>query len=219
MTYHFNASEYAELHGLVFREDYPHKPPAEIPNGDGKVDSKRYRHVALKYLPGFGTARERNALIAYLTYAHECAELVADALAVPAAFRPDLRYGALRVLEYAPCDFSHEHTDFNLYTLALYRDRPECFHRGAEWTDIPTAALALNRGLHLGQLGEAVGLGSATRHSVSASAETQHSIVYFAIPDHDAPIGAATVRLWLNERMARSRTAFTPYAAAGKAGV
>jgi hypothetical protein len=48
--------------------------------------------------------------------------------------------------------------------------------------------------------------------------------VYFAIPDHDAilpphdggPLGFkvsnCSVRSWLNERMARSRTAFTPYA-------
>jgi hypothetical protein len=87
---------------------------------------------------------------------------------------------------------------------------------------LPDAALVLNRGLHLGELGEAIGLGRATRHSVLPSAYPQHSIVYFAIPDHEARVPGTysaenpdvemTVREWLNERMARSRTAFAPYA-------
>lgn len=214
----FDADDYAALHALVFREDYPHKPPPEIPNGDGNVDRKSYRHVALKYLPGFGNAAERDLLLSTLYWAHLNAESVYDALGGPPAFRPDIRYGALRVLEYAPGDFSHEHTDFDLFTLALYRDRPDHFHRQGEWTDLPTPALALNHGLHLGELGEAIGLGKATRHSVSASTSPQRSIVYFAIPDHEAqlpegnPDGSTiSVRNWLNERMARSRTAFTPY--------
>jgi hypothetical protein len=39
-----------------------------------------------------------------------------------------------------------------------------------------------------------------------------HSIVYFSIPNHDAILpDGTTVRDWLNERMARSRTAFKNY--------
>lgn len=216
----FDADDYSRLHALVFRGDYPgYKPTVtEIPNGDGKADAdKRYAHVALKYLPGWGTAVERDLLQSCLLYAHLCAESVAEALGVPAAFRPDIRYGALRVLEYPPGAVSHEHTDFDLFTLHLYRDRPECFHRCYPDVDhIPDEALGLNPGLHLGELGEAIGLGAATRHSVSASSYPQHSIVYFAIPDHEAVLYQATapslnVREWLNERMARSRTAFAPY--------
>lgn len=225
----FNQIGYAVLHDIVFRGDYPgYKPTVtEIPNCDGKADAdKRYAHVALKYLPGWGTAIERRVLVAMLEEAHGRAEMVYDALGGPPEFRPDIRYGALRVLEYPPGAISHEHTDFDLFTLALYRDRPECFRRAEEWTDIPTAALALNRGLHIGDLGEEIGLGKATRHSVVASDQPQHSIVYFAIPDHEARIGEEfvradgftvrpTVRDWLNERMARSRTAFTAYQKAG----
>ncbi len=226
----FDANDYARLHALVFRGDYPgYKPTVtEIPNGDGKADAeKRYAHVALKYLPGWGTGPERDLLLSALYWAHLNAESVYDALGGPPEFRPDIRYGALRVLEYPPGAISNEHTDFDLFTLALYRDRPECFQREVEWTDLPTAALALNQGLHLGELGEAVGLGRATRHSVVSSTGTQHSLVYFAIPDHEARLPAhtegphhgETVREWLNERMARSRTAFVPYAGAGKVGV
>jgi isopenicillin N synthase-like dioxygenase len=217
----FDADDYSRLHALVFRGDYPgYKPTVtEIPNGDGKADAdKRYAHVALKYLPGWGTAVEWDLLQSCLLYAHLCAESVAEALGVPAAFRPDIRYGALRVLEYPPGAVSHEHTDFDLFTLHLYRDQPECFLRqDADMTQLPAGALALNPGLHLGELGEAIGLGKATRHSVSASSYPQHSIVYFAIPDHDAVFDRnklrywngddVTVRDWLNERMARSRTA------------
>lgn len=229
----FDADDYTLLHSLVFRGDYPgYKPTVtEIPNGDGKADAdKRYAHVALKYLPGWGTSAERQFLIGFLYAAHLVAEAVADAMGVPAPFRPDIRYGALRVLEYPPGAVSHEHTDFDLFTLALYRDRPECFQRSIDHrafsfdqADAFSRACELNTGLHLGELGEAIGLGPATLHSVTASPETQHSIVYFAIPDHDAilpphdggPLGFrvsnCSVRSWLNERMARSRTAFTPY--------
>jgi hypothetical protein len=35
--------------------------------------------------------------------------------------------------------------------------------------------------------------------------------VYFAIPDHEAPLGEGNVRDWLNERQARSRTEFKKF--------
>ncbi len=50
-----------------------------------------------------------------------------------------------------------------------------------------------------------------------AATAPQYSIVYFAIPDHDAMLPATderpaiSVRDWLNERMARSRTEFKKY--------
>jgi hypothetical protein len=212
----FDGSVYANLHALVFAGDYPgYKPTVtEIPNGDGKADAdKRYAHVALKYLAGYGDANVRQYLTLKLFEAHVLAERVYDALGGPPEFRPDIRYGALRVLEYPPGAVSNEHTDFDLFTLHLYRDQPDRFMR-SDVPAMPAAALALNPGLHLGELGEAIGLGKATRHSVLASETIQRSIVYFAIPAHETPMpnGAGNVRGWLNERMARSRTSFTPYA-------
>lgn len=238
----FDRSEYDMLASIVFRPEYPGWKPdvKEIPNGDGKVDEKMYAHIAPKYLPGFGTGRERTLLMRALFRAHEVAEKVADELHVPQAFRPDIRYGALRVLAYPPATgISHRHTDFDLFTVPIYRDQEDKFVRYAshdfrdsgynQRRDNFDSADEVAPGLHLGELGEAIGLGGATPHEVLPSDEGQLSIVYFAIPDHDAILtfgspkagalhrdgtqktGDWTVKEWLNERMARSRTAFKAY--------
>ena len=226
--FQFNAADYAELHALVFRGDYPgYKPEViEIPNGDGKADAaKRYAHIALKYLPGWGTAAERCILMSALAHAHDVAERVAEALGVPKAFLPDLRYGALRVLEYPPGADSAAHQDFDLFTLHLYRNTHAPFYYVGSQVEANQAfaarhcaALELNPRMHIGQLGEAIGVGTADTHGVDPAAETQHAIVYFAIPDHDVVIEPRpadgeriTVKAWLNERMARSRTEFKAY--------
>jgi hypothetical protein len=214
----FSEIHYKVLHSLVFRPDYPGWKPdvKELPNGDGKVDDKKYAHIALKYLPGFGTAEERNTLVEALFLAHAHAERVADAFSVPKEFRPDMRYGALRVLEYRPGQLSHPHKDFNLFTLQLYRDKPANFI--ADLSAIPAEVRELNSQCIIGEMGEVIGLGPATLHEVPPLKKaTQHSIVYFAIPDWDAklpgfdPNEHMTVKSWLNERMARSRTAFKSY--------
>lgn len=216
----FTDEDYHTLHRLTLAQPYPgHKPGnIEYPNGDGRPGTYRYAHIAPKYLPGWGNAIERNTLLQALFDAHAEAELVYDALGGPQEFRPDVRYGALRVLEYGPGAHAPEHTDFGLFTLHLYRDPLDTFHRS--WVSPPPSqlALAINPGLHLGELGEAIGLGQAVPHWVTPTAGVQRSIVYFAIPDHEAQIpegnpdgSTISVRNWLNERMTRSRTAHTQY--------
>jgi len=219
----FDRSEYDLLASIVFRPDYPGWKPdvKELPNGDGKVDEKKYAHIAPKYLPGLGSGRERTLLLRALFIAHERAERVFDELVQDGIgferFRPDIRYGALRVLEYAPkIGLSHPHRDFDLFTLQGYRSDPSPF-KAYDRQHVPATALEIDPGLHLGELGEEIGLGKATLHEVVPSDETQFSIVYFAIPDWDARFvegergGSPTVKDWLNERMARSRTAFKAY--------
>ncbi len=232
----FDRSEYDRLASIVFRPNYPGWKPnvAEIPNGDGKVDVKKYAHIAPKYLPGFGSSRDRVLLMRALFIAHERAEIVADLLNVPQAFRPDIRYGALRILAYPEnTGISHMHTDFDLFTIPLFSEQKEDSFRRAvdhsaftsEQIDDFADADELAPGLHLGELGDCIGLGPATPHEVRPSPEGRLSMVYFAIPDHDAKVttysrfhGGApdkpvevTVKAWLNERMARSRTAFKAY--------
>lgn len=243
----FSAADYQTLAQIVFaleadgRPRYPGYRPevVELPNGDGRADrAKRYAHIATKYLTQAGPA-DAVRLNPYLLRAHAEAERVARALGVPEAFMPDIRFSALRVLEYPPGATSARHTDFDLFTLLCYRDRPEWLVRHRTPGEIPLHLDALDcvsPGLHLGELGEIVGLGPATPHEVVPvydapwkSAPTwpaprmrQHSIVYFALPSHDArfpgpqdssvwtnlPYGALagqTVGQWLSERMARSR--------------
>lgn len=212
----FSTSDYLRLHELVFRSDFGGYKPSvtEIPNGDGKADvAKRYAHIALKYLTD--EIGLRSNLMPYLEAAHGEAVQVARRLALPVGFMPKLEYGALRVLEYKPGATSNRHEDFDLFTLMLYRDQPDRF---VSYEDEyrPGQSLAIMRDLnaqaHLGQLGEAIGLGPATPHEVLPSERVQRSIVYFAIPDHGAVLpGGVKVRDWLNERMARSRTSFKAY--------
>jgi hypothetical protein len=253
----FTKEEYEALHALVFRPDYSGYRPSvlEIPNGDGKADTeKRYAHVAPKY---FTTDEQRETLTPYLEKAFNLARAAADLAKFPADFMPDIRYGALRVLDYPPGAVSNLHEDFDLFTLMMYRDQPDRFVAhddkptlgGSSPTRWPPGSLdpvhvepsrivalhpdgsvsrtkpvgeaigkirLLNKQAHLGQLCEAIGLGKATPHEVLPSETRQCSIVYFAIPDHDAvlpldPDPKRTVREWLNERMARSRTEFKKY--------
>jgi phosphohistidine phosphatase SixA len=202
----FSTTEYSELHRLVFRDGYAGYRPTvrELPNGDGKVDhGKRYAHVAMKYLPE-RIAGDDAILYCYLARAHQRALAVATALGVPDEFMPDMQYGALRVLEYPAGEGGHAHTDFDLLTLMCYRDQPDRFV--SDWHDMPEDVQALGHQTHLGEIGELLALGRATRHEVLPSAAPQHSIVYFALPSHAARLSdGRTVGEWLSERMSRSR--------------
>lgn len=204
----FDYTDWQKL-STLFQPDarYPgYKPEVkEIPNGDGKVDAeKRYLHVALKYDPP-------EWAIGYLARAHFEACRVAEALGVPAEFYPRVADGTLRVLDYPAGAGSNAHTDFDLFTVLCYRSESDALVRvragGLDALD------TISPGLHIGEIGELVGIGPATPHMVLPSAARQQSIVYFAIPDlaallptHGAQRTGLTVGQWLKERYARSRT-------------
>lgn len=222
----FTEQEYWRLHELVFRPDYSgYKPEVvEIPNGDGKADAeKRYAHVATKYMK---THQQRADLMPFLETAHALAVQVAEAINLQPEYWPDMGRSALRVLEYPPGAVSNLHEDFDLFTLMLYRDQPDKFIAQDNFDNVePSVRLlemrAINPQAHMGQLGQVIGLGPVTSHEVVASATPQHSIVYFVIPSWHRMIdgrvqestlpSGVTVRDWLNERMARSRTEFKKY--------
>lgn len=200
-------TSYATLSSIVFSGHYPGYRPdvLEKPHGDERVDAeKRYAHVVEKYLARLEpTGWERSVLEAALDEAHWLSLRVAKALRVPEAFMPRREHGALRVLEYPVGAISNVHTDFDLFTLMMYRDQPEKFFSAGEVSD---AVRALNSQAHLGELAELLGLGRATPHLVLASETVQQSVVYFAIPDHSARLpSGVTVGEWLAERMSRSR--------------
>lgn len=216
----FSETDYEQIHALAFRDSYPgYKPEViEIPNGDGKADAvKRYAHVGLKYFRE-GNPRDQQ-LRGALEEAHSIALRAGAAIGLPPQWMPDIRYSMLRILEYPPGAGSNLHRDFDLFTLMMYRDQPDRFvarepeKRVVYRDESPLSRIQrINAQAHLGELGEAIGLGSATPHEVLPSEKPQRSIVYFAIPDHDTRMPSGeTVREWLNERMARSRTQFTPY--------
>jgi hypothetical protein len=183
--------------------------------------AKRYLHVAPKYNPPAWA-------MAYLARAHYEACRVAETLNVPAAYYPRVADGTLRVLEYPPGAGTVEHKDFNLFTIVLWRSTPEDLEVepdrdfGRDWHASGCAyhrrhmARELSPGLHIGELGELVGLGPATPHRVPARAYAQKSIVYFAMPDHAVRLrrrkiaptvyeDGPTVGQWLKDRVKRSR--------------
>jgi hypothetical protein len=220
----FTATDYEIIHKLVFRPDYPGFRPdvTEIPNGDGRADSeKRYAHVAPKYIfdPKCGLSNSEASILA--TYYSVGLRKAVNAFESAGGFcdwEPVYDYSSLRILDYPPGAVSNQHRDFDLFTLMLYRDQPDCF-RAVEETVSPVLAKlrAVNPQAHLGEIGELLGMGSATLHEVLPSATRQRSMVFFAIPDHAMVLTPSfdghdvTVKEWLNSRMARSRTSFTPY--------
>jgi hypothetical protein len=215
-TVGWDARTYRVLHDLVFRGDYPGYRPEvrEAPAGDGRIDfDKRYAHIATKYLypagrEPWGTAAERGVLLDALLAAHREAYDVAVALGVPNPYRPNLYYGALRVLEYAPGVGSESHQDLSLFTTHLYRNVQEPFWR-EQCDRLPAAALALNPWLHLGRLGELVGLGEATVHGVHGAEVTQEAMVYFAIPNHDVALpDGERVGAWVDREIAKMRVTY-----------
>ncbi len=196
----FDTADHAKLCSLFGSGYAGYKPDVlEAPNGDGKIDAqKRYLHVALKYSPP-EWARW------FLARAHFEACRIAEAIGVPAAYYPKVENGTLRVLEYPAGAGSAEHTDFDLLTVHCYRSTPDDFVRCNRY-DVDTRAEAIDPDVHFGDIGEAVGLGVATRHLVHPRPYAQQAIVYFAMPANDAlmPNGSRAID-WIADRYARSR--------------
>lgn len=209
----FTESDYNALAALVFRDDYPGNATArgvvEAPDGDpGARDTgKKFSHVALKYLKTYGRdvpgASGRVAqLERYAVKAWRAAREVGEQLHINnTRFAPKLEYGCLRVLEYpavvganAIRNGSAQHTDADLFTINL-------------WRNVPNPGLPGGPGsIHMGRLGELLGLGAAVPHHVDPLPVVQRSLVYFAIPDHAARLpGGGTVGEWLAEQMKTMR--------------
>ena len=196
----FNAVEYDVLHSIVFSTSTPYpgyRPEVvEAPAGDAarRDVGKRYAHIATKYLAKYdGHPAYHSLLERALVRAHGRAVQVALRLGVPSEYMPSYEHGALRVLEYPPnVGASHVHLDSDLFTLNCYRN-------------VPNESLG-RRAVHVGRLGELLGIGPAYPHSVDPLPVTQHSIVYFAIPPHAAVLSSGeTVGDWVTRELAKMR--------------
>ena len=195
----FTHEDHSKL-ATLFNANYAGYRPEtlEAPNGDGNVDvTKRYLHVALKYAPP-------EWAIAYLAHAHFAACQVAEALKVPDAYYPKVENGTLRVLEYPAGSGSAAHTDFDLFTVHCYRDTDDFERLDA----VDPRAEKVDPHVHLGDIAQEIGLGTATRHQVNARDYPQRAIVYFAMPANNAvmPNGQGALE-WIADRYKRSRVA------------
>jgi len=200
-------ADYDTLHYIMFQDDYPgYKPNViEAPNRDGKLDShKRYAHIATKYLNEYKNAHNRRILRSYLDKGHKLALEVYNQLSIPVEFKPDIERSALRILEYPPGSITHPHCDFNLFTLSLYRNLPECFRYTL--LSPPEHIRKLNQQIHYGELMKEIGIADPSEHEVIKSNETQYSIVYFVIPAWESMLPSGeTVGVWLDRNIKLAR--------------
>lgn len=211
----FDRATYDALHAVVFRADYPGFKPnvIEAPNGDGRLDAhKRYAHVATKYLNAWApTSRVERAMwelmLAAFQQAFTHAEDLARRLGVPDRYRPSVDACALRVLDYGPGAGSEIHTDVSMFTVMCYRDQPDKFRVHADDHPDAVRAHAADAQLHFGRLGLQTGITSrALAHWVEPSETTQRSIVFFALPSHDAVLPSGEgVGAFVTREMAKMR--------------
>jgi len=176
----------------------------ESPNGDNNWDNKKvYAHIAPKY----GIENPTAAIIytrALIQAAKACKYLK---LPLPG---PD---STLRILHYPVGASSHSHTDFDMFTLCLYRNDTSGFvYEEIEQDKVLTSARTLFPGIHFGELANLLTVGAAlksTKHRVQSLSTVQKSIVFFCMPELDTKIHKlnCTVLEWLNERKERSRRA------------
>lgn len=204
----FTEDDYNILHDLTFVDGFPGFTPdvIESPNGDGNLDSEKlYSHVSWKYLNQLPFGTERSTLTEYLQKAHVLAEAAAWELNLPVKWHPHFASGTLRILKYPPGAVTHPHTDFDLFTINMYRNETEHFVYPNDDAPIFNNPHLKNT-FQTGELLEILGYGKATVHEVLPSQDVQKSIVYFAIPNPELTLPCdMTVKDWLDERLARSR--------------
>lgn len=193
----FTEEEYNDIYQLTFAaSDYAGYRPEvqESPNGDGNWDkAKRYAHIATKYNPG-------PELMRYYSQAFEEACRVSKQLGIPCRLMPDWHSCCMRILDYPPGAGSAEHTDFDLFTIQLYREHPEGFVRTGT---VDQEDESISSGIHFGEMAEVANFRKAMSHYVKPLNVRQRSIVFFVLPNPEASL--ITVGEWLTERYTRSR--------------
>lgn len=194
-----DATVFEQLYQTMFSHGFTGYTPAiaEAPNGNGKVDvQKRYSHLNRRTLPSASPA-EIGLLSTVFNGCMGAAFEHVRTMNIPHSFMPSAEDSTLRVLEYPPGATSAEHTDFDLFTINLYRSHEDLI--------VPKMPI------HFGELAEIISGGwlKATSHHVKAhSTQTQRSAVFFVMPRLDAVLpDGVTVRAWLNERKSRARVA------------
>jgi hypothetical protein len=193
----FTEADYQRIYDLTFNDSsYAGYRPnvQEAPNGDGKWDEdKKYAHIATKYFPS-------PELMTYYARAFEEACRVHRDLDFPRRLSPDWNSCCMRILDYPPGAGSAEHTDFDFFTIQLYREIPEGFVRTGT---VAQADESISTGIHFGEMAEVANLRKAMPHYVKEMDVRQKSIVFFVLPNPDVPL--ITAGEWLAERYARSR--------------
>jgi hypothetical protein len=200
-----NKDEFDKLRAYAFSEANPGWKPAvqEAPNGDGKWDlNKRFAHLAPKYF----NESTPQFVLDHWADGMRTAERVSRQLGIPAAMMPGPD-STLRILEYPPGAVSAEHTDFDLFTLRIYRNLESPFKYLGWGGRVLADARKDFEGIHFGEIMAVLSERFlATKHKVTATpGEWQYAAVFFAVPPWAAKLPSGkTVHEWMTERLASS---------------
>ena len=194
---HGEPTNVTKLREIMFAEDWPgYKPEVrEIPDGQGEVDQhKRYSHISLHDLDKYDG--EHKAFLTRLynqAYKH-AVQYYEQRMGLGDQAIPAIEECCLRLSEYPPGVGGEAHTDFDLFTMNLWRS-----HRDL---------LIPRRPVHYGELLELLTYDEvAHRHRIEPhETDTQVAVLFFVLPARDTKLpGGRTMGEWLDERLARSR--------------
>lgn len=174
----------------------------EAPNGDGVWDEqKEYAHIAPKYFTPDTPLEVRKIYDDVLAYA----EAMCLRLGLPDGVFPGPD-STLRLLRYPPGATTAPHTDFDLFTLSLYRSHTNAFaYLGGDCAELQRAR-EISPGIHFGELMTEITGVPATEHETWPLHVPSVSAVFFVIPPHEFVVpSGVTVGEWIKERVARSR--------------
>jgi len=202
-------NEYEKLAEFAFSEGNPGYRPTvtESPDGDGVWDdAKKYAHISPKYMKAAPESEAKAYAQKIYDRSFEEAARVCGELAVPKEFFPGPD-STLRVLYYPSWASSSAHTDFDFFTLCMFRDRTEGF-RYLDKKTLPELQKAreISPGIHFGELYQEVLGVKPTKHEVVGLPLPQKSAVFFVVPPHESVLLSGTsVGNWMAERKHRSR--------------
>lgn len=202
------------LLNTVFRDEWPGFKPnvIESPDGNAQWDTEKlYSHINKAYYSKVDHGKQwvfNTPMEIHKQWCHY-ARHVAMRLGVPPEFWPQDEDSTIRILMYPPGASTARHTDFDLFTLPMYRNITECYTGVFDEDTIFEEVNTFQR-LHIGELLHEINpTFKATPHFVKPDERRrwQYSAVFFAIPDHHAmlPNHGPTVGEWLEERKGRSR--------------
>ncbi len=201
--------QYETLATFAFSDKNPGYRPSvvEAPNGDNVWDeSKRYAHLAPRYFEETDPNVDHLEIKELYELARRTAEQVCEMLNLSREFFPG-RDSTLRILHYPPGAATAPHTDFDLFTICMYRDDTDAFkYLDGEEDALLTRARKFSPGIHFGELMTEINDAMATNHEVIGTERIQKSAVFFVVPDHSAVLPSGlTVGEWMTERKNRSR--------------
>lgn len=212
----YTKEDYDRIHKFAFSDENPGWNPdvIESPNGDGVWDEhKRYAHLAPKYFdqasvssPSFYTEMYSNGIFQLYHQARNEADRICRHLDIPKEFW-SADDSTLRILDYPAGATTAPHTDFDLFTLCLYRDDMDAFkYLSGEDDPLLERAREISPGIHFGELMTELNGAQETEHEVLGTDNRQCSIVFFVVPNHKAILPSGiSVGKWMDERKNRSR--------------